>query len=120
MKRFYSILCPAIFIFLIACTTSLPIQTKVPPRPAGQEDMIAFAAPALDTVRVGFIGLGMRGPGAVRRFTHIPGVRIVALCDKHEDRVTGTQNILSRPVFHLLQHTVAAKTAGNNCVTETT
>ena len=35
----------------------------------------------MDTVRVGFIGLGMRGPGAVVRFTHIPGIQIKALCD---------------------------------------
>lgn len=99
MKHFYKLLFSAISVFWIACSPSVPIQTKVPPRPAGQEDMIAFAAPALDTVRVGFIGLGMRGPGAVRRFTHIPGVHIVALCDKHEDRVTGTQKILEQAGF---------------------
>lgn len=58
-----------------------PITTEVPPRPAGQEDMVAYAAEPLDTVRVGFIGLGMRGPGAVNRFAHIPGTKVVALCD---------------------------------------
>ncbi len=56
MKHFYKLLFSAICVFWIACSPSVPIQTKVPPRPAGQEDMIAFAAPALDTVRVGFIG----------------------------------------------------------------
>jgi len=29
----------------------------------------------------------MRGPSAVYRFTHIPGVEIKALCDLHPDRV---------------------------------
>lgn len=57
------------------------ITTEVPARPDGQEDMIAFAAPAIDTVRVGFIGLGMRGADAVARFTHIPGAKITAICD---------------------------------------
>ncbi|MCD8293245.1 MAG: Gfo/Idh/MocA family oxidoreductase, partial [Prevotellaceae bacterium] len=57
------------------------IQVVVPERPAGQEDVIGLVAPKLDTVRVGFIGLGMRGPGAVARWTKIPGTRIVALCD---------------------------------------
>ena len=40
----------------------------------------------LPTVKVGIIGLGMRGPGAVQRLSQIPGVEIVAVCDKHTDR----------------------------------
>ncbi len=63
------------------------IAVPTPERPAGQESMVGFAAPAIDTVRVGFIGLGMRGPGAVNRFTHIPGTKIVALCDIDSSRV---------------------------------
>ena len=43
--------------------------------------MIGLTAPKMEVVRVGFVGLGMRGPGAVSRFTHIPGTQIVALCD---------------------------------------
>lgn len=72
----------------------LPIQTEIPERPKGQQDMIAYAAPKLDTVRVGFIGLGMRGPGAVKRFTHIPGTKVVALCDIRPERVEVGQKIL--------------------------
>lgn len=70
------------------------IRTDVPERAEGQTDMVAFAADPIDTVRVGFIGLGMRGPGAVERFTKIPGVKIVALCDIEPERVEKTQNIL--------------------------
>ncbi len=73
-----------------------PIQTKVSKRPTGQKDVLGLVTEKLDTVRVGFIGLGMRGPGAVKRFTHIPGTKIVALCDKHEERVEKTQNILEK------------------------
>ena len=43
------------------------IYTVVPERPAGQEDVIALATDPIDTVRVGFIGLGMRGIGAIRK-----------------------------------------------------
>ena len=64
-----------------------PIQVAVPERPAGQEDVIQLVTPKLETVRVGFIGLGMRGPGAVERWLHIPGSQIVALCDIDEARV---------------------------------
>lgn len=72
------------------------LTTDVPERPSGQKDLINFTVPKIETVRVGFIGLGMRGPGAVRRFTHIPGVEIVALCDLHPERVANTQKILEK------------------------
>lgn len=75
---------------------SKTITTVVPERPEGQTDMVAFAADPIDTVRVGFIGLGMRGPGAVERFTKIPGTKIVALCDIEPDRVDSAQQILRR------------------------
>ncbi len=57
------------------------IKTAVPVRPQGQTDVLQLATEPLSTVRVAFIGLGMRGPQAVNRITHIPGVEIVALCD---------------------------------------
>lgn len=43
----------------------------------------------LETVKVGVIGLGMRGPGAVYRLSAIPGVRVTALADIFEARVAG-------------------------------
>jgi hypothetical protein len=50
-------------------------------------NMSGFAAPRLDTVRIGVIGLGNRGTGTVRRFSSIEGVEITALCDIEPDRV---------------------------------
>ncbi len=73
-----------------------PIVVATPERPAGQTDVVGLTAPKLDTVRVGFIGLGMRGPGAVSRFTHIPGTKVVALCDIRPERVEASQNILKK------------------------
>lgn len=71
-----------------------PIQVTTPVRPAGQKDVIELTTPKLETVRVGFIGLGMRGPGAVQRFMHIPGVQIVALCDLIPEQVEKSQKNL--------------------------
>ena len=65
-----------------------------PTRPAGQQHVLGLTAPKMATVRVAFVGLGMRGPGAVARFTHIPGVQIVALCDYEEKRAEGCQKYL--------------------------
>lgn len=72
------------------------IEVDVPKRPAGQEHVLGLATEPLDTVRVGFVGLGERGPYAVRRFTHIPGTKVVALCDIRPERVEYSQNILRK------------------------
>ena len=63
--------------------------------PAGF-NMCGYAAPKLPTVRVGVVGLGMRGPGAVDRLSYIEGVEIKALCDKYADRVEKAQSILTK------------------------
>lgn len=77
-------------------TQARMLTTPIPERPAGQEDMVNFAAPKMETVRIGVIGLGMRGPGAVERFCFIPGAEVVALCDLHEDRVAHSNEILNK------------------------
>lgn len=59
-------------------------------------NMCGYAAPKLDRVRIGFIGLGNRGPGAVKRMSQIEGVDIVALCDKDAKRATAAQKILEK------------------------
>jgi predicted dehydrogenase len=50
-------------------------------------NMCGYAAPKLDTVRIGFIGLGNRGPAAVERMRHIDGTDIKALCDLRPEKV---------------------------------
>lgn len=99
MKKIFSITVLATLLFAGCCNDcgkSRVIKTAVPERPAGQADMVAYAAPAIDTVRVGFIGLGMRGPGAVERFIHIPGTKIVALCDLLPKNVAKCQKMLEK------------------------
>ena len=59
-------------------------------------NMSGYAAPALPVVRVGIIGLGDRGSGAVQRLSYIEGVEIKALCDKREIAVRGSQKYLQR------------------------
>jgi predicted dehydrogenase len=102
MKKLFYLL--MLTILFTACTATgennktkssfEPLTTEVPTRPSGQKDVLGLTTPKIETVRVGFIGLGMRGPGAVNRFTHIPGVEIIALCDLHPERVEKGQKIL--------------------------
>ena len=72
------------------------IETAIPKRPAGQKDVLGLRLAPMPVVRVGFIGLGMRGPGAVERFTHLEGVEIKAICDLHPERVEKSQAILKK------------------------
>lgn len=58
-------------------------------------NMSGYAAPKIDKVRIGIIGLGMRGPGAVSRMSMIEGVEIKALCDKLPERATKAQKYLT-------------------------
>ncbi|HAQ21686.1 MAG TPA: acetylgalactosaminidase [Prolixibacteraceae bacterium] len=64
--------------------------------PKQQFNMSGYAAPKLDKVRIGFIGLGQRGPGAVERMSFIEGVEIVGLCDQYDDRVEECQKALEK------------------------
>lgn len=72
------------------------IVIDTPERPTGQKSVLGLTTPKMEVVRVGFVGLGMRGPGAVERFTYIPGTQIVALCDYEASRAEKCQDILKK------------------------
>jgi len=59
-------------------------------------NMCGYSAPPLETVCVGFIGLGSRGPVNVDAMAYLEGVEIKALCDKRMARIDYTQKILAR------------------------
>jgi len=76
-----------------------------PPEQAGrrriqQFNMSGYAAPKLETVRVGFIGLGSRGPGHVSDMSLIEGVDIKALCDIVPAEVEKTQKRIESAGFN--------------------
>lgn len=58
-------------------------------------NMSGYAAPKMDKVRIGFVGLGNRGPDAVQRMIHIEGVEVKALCDIRPERVKYVQTFLN-------------------------
>ena len=87
----------ASLLLMFACSSnSNIIKVESPVRPAGQESVLGLSANPIDTVRVGFIGLGMRGYSAVDRFTFVPNSMIAALCDIENNRVERSAEILSR------------------------
>ncbi len=72
------------------------LVVETPARPAGQQHVLGLTAPKMEKVRVAFVGLGMRGPGAVNRFAHIPGVEVMALCDYEAKRAEACQEYLRK------------------------
>ncbi len=72
------------------------IVVETPQRPEGQQHVLNLKVAPMQTVRVAFVGLGMRGPGAVERFCYIPGVEIVALCDYEAARAEKCQGYLRK------------------------
>lgn len=70
------------------------LVVETPTRADGQQHVLGLTVPKMDKVRVAFVGLGMRGPGAVNRFAHIPGVEVVALCDYEPERAEACQKFL--------------------------
>ena len=91
------------------------IVVHTPERPAGQKSVLGLTVPKMDVVRVGFVGLGMRGPGAVERFTHIPGTQIVALCDYEQKRAEDCQKYLRQHLCLKLQF-IQVRKAMKSCV----
>ena len=62
-------------------------QSNAAARKHKQEfNMCGYAAPKIDTVRIGYIGLGNRGAAAAVRITNIAGVDVKAICDNRPER----------------------------------
>ena len=110
MRKYSVFLLTILAVILTGCTASKTkdgyklndegaIVTPTPEREKGQTDVLGLTVPAMDTVRVGFVGLGMRGSDAVVRYTYVPGVKITAICDVEPDRVKASQEDLAKRGF---------------------
>ncbi len=67
-----------------------------PPSPIrGQKSVMGLACEPLEKVRIGIIGLGMRGMEAAERLLFVEGVEIRAVCDVLPERVIQAQKIVT-------------------------
>ena len=64
--------------------TSLAAQTSTP-----------FSAPAIETVRIGYVGIGGQGSGHVSNLLKIPGCRIAAVCDIRSERTDWATKVIT-------------------------
>src|SRR4051812_4453265 len=58
--------------------------------------MVDFAAPPMERVRIGFVGVGGRGSGLLHDFMRCEGVQIKAVCDIRPERAANAQNALTK------------------------
>lgn len=79
---------------LISCKSANELVVSASQLGQQRFNMSGYAAPKLDKVRIGFIGLGMRGPGAVNRMSKIEGVEIKGLCDLRPKEVEKVEKML--------------------------
>jgi predicted dehydrogenase len=77
-----------------ASPANVEIKNRLSSQDSKHFNMSGFAAPKLETVRIGFIGLGNRGPGAVERMSKIDGVDIKALCDLRPEKANKAKKLL--------------------------
>lgn len=70
------------------------IELEEPKRPAGQNNVLQLTVDPIPTVRIGFLGTGNRGGAALRRYIHMEGVEIKAICDLEEEMVKKGQKYL--------------------------
>lgn len=70
----------------LSLASGLNVQAESNVKPAKKAifNMSGYAAPKLETVRIGFVGVGNRGSFAVTRVNRIEGVETKAICDKNE------------------------------------
>lgn len=95
MKRFVFAAAAALLLLGACSQGNGPLKTEVPARPAGQKSVIALTADPIETVRIGIVGLGMRGASAVERLSYVPDSKITAICDIEPDMVDRSMKILA-------------------------
>ena len=54
-----------------------------------------FAAPPIETVRIGYVGVGGQGSGHVENLLKIPGCRITAVCDIRSERTDWATKVIT-------------------------
>ncbi len=59
-------------------------------------NMSGFAAPAIDTVKIAYIGLGNRGSGAIRRIANIANTEVRALCELRPEKAEEARSFFEK------------------------
>ena len=69
------------------------------PDELGPAPEMPFAAPPIENVRIGYVGVGGMGTSHVRNLLGIEGCQIVAVCDIVEEKVANVQKMVEEKGF---------------------
>lgn len=94
------------------------IVLQAPARQPGQTSALGLKCDPIETVRIAFVGIGGRGADAVRRYTMMDGVEIVALCDERAERVEICQQKLAEAGLPAAKEYVGADAYVDLCKNE--
>src|SRR5690606_7811628 len=78
-------------------------------------NMSGYRAPKLDTVRIGFIGVGNRGSAAVERMSYLEGVSINGICDIRPEKASEAKSRIKRPGHNPQLYTESAESWKEMC-----
>ncbi|MDR2805507.1 MAG: Gfo/Idh/MocA family oxidoreductase, partial [Dysgonamonadaceae bacterium] len=111
MKTLKNILCIACLcaLFTACCGEKSLISLPTPARQTGQTDVLQLRCDPIPVVRIGFIGIGMRGSQAISRMSAIEGTEIKAICDLEPYNLEQVQTKLAAS-----QRPAAAEYTGEN------
>ena len=101
-----------------ACIKDGKIVLQAPARQPGQTSALGLKCDPIETVRIAFVGIGGRGTDAVRRYTMMDGVEIVALCDERAERVEICQQKLAEAGLPAAKEYVGADAYVDLCKNE--
>lgn len=97
MKK-HLIISAVCMLAIVSCKQTVPasvpatiedgvITLETPAREPGQTSALGLTCDPIETVHVGFVGVGGRGSSAVHRFTYMDGAQITAICDLEKEKV---------------------------------
>jgi len=79
----------------VGASLALPAGAEAPGQaPAATPPDGLFAAPPMDAVRIGLVGVGGQGMTHVQNLLKVPGARITAVCDLIEERVDKVKRLV--------------------------
>jgi predicted dehydrogenase len=58
-------------------------------------NMSGYAAPKMDAVRIGYIGMGNRGGGAIKRIVHLASVQVKGIADVIPEKANNAKKLLT-------------------------
>lgn len=100
MKSFKNLICTLCCLSAAAAAAADAYTFPVPERQPGQKSVMGLRVAPIKNVRVAFIGTGVRGGSALKRFAAFPdNATVKAACDLYQSKLDEIQKYLDRKKY---------------------